>query len=115
MAATRAQHDLHAVAAVQLGVPVAEHGRQHAAQQARRGFQHRDGQALLARRGRHFQADEAAADHHHRQTALPTQRARPRGDAAGIGAVAQRQHVGRVGTGQRQARGVAPVASTRPV
>ena len=58
----RAQAQVHAGVADAFGQPVRQGLGQHAFQQARRAFQDADFSAQRARGGRHFQAQEAAAD-----------------------------------------------------
>ena len=87
------------MAAVQLGIPGGQRGCQHAAEQARRGLQHRHWQVLLARRGRHFQADEAAAYDHHRALLLGAE-LQACGDLLGVVTVAQGQHAWCIGARQ---------------
>lgn len=60
----RTQQQLDAVTAVQLGIPIGQHGRQRAAQQARCRFQHRDraGKAASAQRFGRLHASLTGAD-----------------------------------------------------
>ena len=96
------EHQVHAVAAVQFGVPVGQLGCQHAAQQARGGFQHGHGQPFLAGGGSHFQADEATTNHHHGQIFFDAQ-CHAFGHGIGIAFAAQGQHASGIAPRQRQA------------